>query len=65
VSGGGGQGLLDALSISAEHGTGRAERRWLHLGRSAADIAAMRAVKATLDPSGLLSPGRVLPDPGT
>jgi FAD/FMN-containing dehydrogenase len=49
-------------SISAEHGIGRAKRRWLHLGRSAADIAAMRAVKSALDPAGLLSPGRVLPD---
>jgi FAD/FMN-containing dehydrogenase len=55
--------LVAALggSISAEHGIGRAKRRWLHLGRSAADIAAMRAVKAALDPAGLLSPGRVLP----
>jgi FAD/FMN-containing dehydrogenase len=49
-------------SISAEHGIGRAKRRWLHLGRSAADVAAMRAVKQALDPAGLLSPGRVLPD---
>jgi FAD/FMN-containing dehydrogenase len=48
-------------SISAEHGVGRAKRHWLHLGRSPADIAAMRAVKAALDPGGLLSPGRVLP----
>jgi FAD/FMN-containing dehydrogenase len=50
-------------SISAEHGIGRAKRRWLHLGRSAADIAAMRAIKTALDPAGLLSPGRLLPDP--
>ena len=51
-------------SISAEHGIGRAKRRWLHLGRSAADsVAAMRAVKQALDPAGLLSPGRVPPDP--
>jgi FAD/FMN-containing dehydrogenase len=48
-------------SISAEHGIGRAKRDWLHLGRSDADIAAMRAVKAALDPAGLLSPGRLLP----
>jgi FAD/FMN-containing dehydrogenase len=33
----------------------------MHLGRSPSDIAAMRAVKAALDPAGLLSPGRVLP----
>ena len=50
-----------AGSISAEHGIGRAKRAWLHLGRSPADIAAMRAVKAALDPADLLSPGRVLP----
>jgi FAD/FMN-containing dehydrogenase len=49
-------------SISAEHGIGRAKRRWLHLGRSDADIAAMRAIKRALDPAGLLSPGRLLPD---
>ncbi len=48
-------------SISAEHGIGRAKRAWLHLGRSPADIAAMRAVKDALDPAGLFSPGRVLP----
>ncbi len=48
-------------SISAEHGIGRAKRDWLHLGRSRADIAAMLAVKAALDPGGLLSPGRLLP----
>jgi FAD/FMN-containing dehydrogenase len=57
-------GLVASLggSISAEHGIGRAKRRWLHLGRGTADIAAMRAVKQALDPVGLLSPGRVLPD---
>jgi FAD/FMN-containing dehydrogenase len=49
-------------SISAEHGIGRAKRRWLGLTRDAADVAAMRAVKSALDPAGLLSPGRVLPD---
>jgi FAD/FMN-containing dehydrogenase len=48
-------------SISAEHGIGRAKRAWLHLGRSAADIGVMRAVKDALDPAGLFSPGRVLP----
>ena len=50
-------------SISAEHGIGLAKRRWLPLTRSAADIAAMRAVKQALDPAGILSPGRILPPP--
>jgi FAD/FMN-containing dehydrogenase len=44
-------------SISAEHGIGRAKARWLALTRSPAEIAAMRAVKAALDPGGLLNPG--------
>jgi FAD/FMN-containing dehydrogenase len=43
-------------SISAEHGIGTAKKRWLHLNRSAAEIAAMRAVKAALDPAGILNP---------
>ncbi|WP_033213697.1 FAD-binding oxidoreductase [Kitasatospora phosalacinea] len=51
-------------SISAEHGIGRAKARYLHLGRSAAEIAAMRAVKTALDPAWLLSPGTLLADRG-
>jgi FAD/FMN-containing dehydrogenase len=50
-------------SISAEHGIGHLKRRWLPLQRSAADIAAMRAIKHALDPSGILSPGTLLPPP--
>lgn len=49
-------------TISAEHGIGRAKRRYLSLCRSPADIAAMAALKHALDPAGLLAPGRVLPD---
>jgi FAD/FMN-containing dehydrogenase len=44
-------------SISAEHGIGIAKRRWLHLTRSPADIATMRAIKHALDPAGILNPG--------
>ena len=51
-------------SISAEHGIGRAKSRYLHLSRSATDIALMRSVKAALDPTGLLSPGTLFPGPG-
>jgi FAD/FMN-containing dehydrogenase len=47
-------------TISAEHGVGRAKARWLGLTRSAAEIAAMRAVKDALDPAGLLNPGVLL-----
>ena len=47
-------------SISAEHGVGRAKAAYLALTRSPAEIAAMRAVKAGLDPRGLFNPGAVL-----
>ncbi|MEV7719893.1 FAD-binding oxidoreductase [Streptomyces sp. NPDC088184] len=51
-------------SISAEHGVGRAKAGHLHLTRSPADIALMRAVKAAWDPAGLLNPHALLPLPG-
>jgi FAD/FMN-containing dehydrogenase len=44
-------------TISAEHGIGRAKVAMLHLSRSPAEIAAMRAIKRALDPAGLLNPG--------
>ena len=43
-------------SISAEHGIGTAKKPWLHLSRSDAELAAMRAIKQALDPKGLLNP---------
>ncbi|WP_199750697.1 FAD-binding oxidoreductase [Gemmobacter caeni] len=48
-------------SISAEHGIGTLKRNWLGYSRSPAELAAMRAIKAALDPKGLLNPGKVLP----
>jgi FAD/FMN-containing dehydrogenase len=47
-------------SISAEHGIGRAKRRWLHLNRTPEEIDAFRAVKRALDPEGILNPGVLL-----
>ena len=44
-------------SISAEHGVGRAKAAELHLCRSAAEITAMRGIKAALDPDGIMNPG--------
>lgn len=48
-------------SIAAEHGVGVAKAGYLGLSRSATEIAAMRAVKAALDPNGLLNPGVLFP----
>jgi FAD/FMN-containing dehydrogenase len=44
-------------SISAEHGIGVAKRAALARSRSAAELAALRRVKAALDPDALLNPG--------
>jgi FAD/FMN-containing dehydrogenase len=48
-------------SISGEHGIGRAKVPYLSLSRAPAEIAAMRAIKRALDPTGLLNPGVLLP----
>ena len=48
-------------SISAEHGVGRAKSEWLSLTRSPAEIAALRSIKAALDPGNLLNPGVIFP----
>jgi FAD/FMN-containing dehydrogenase len=52
-------------SISAEHGIGVAKREWLHLSRSADEIAVMRAIKRALDPDGVLNPNVLLPADGS
>jgi FAD/FMN-containing dehydrogenase len=47
-------------SISAEHGIGIEKRHWLGATRSDAEIALMRSLKRTLDPAGILNPGKIL-----
>jgi FAD/FMN-containing dehydrogenase len=51
-------------SISAEHGIGTAKRAYLHLVRSASEIAAYRAIKHALDPVGILNPHVLFPEAG-
>lgn len=45
-------------TISAEHGLGAIKGDYLHYSRTEEEIALMRQVKATLDPKGILNPGR-------
>jgi FAD/FMN-containing dehydrogenase len=47
-------------SISAEHGIGRLKRDELAARKSPVEMDMMRAIKAALDPRGLMNPGRVL-----
>jgi len=46
-------------SISAEHGIGIKKKHFLHLSRSEADVASMRAIKQALDPARILNPGKI------
>jgi glycolate oxidase len=47
-------------TVTAEHGIGLARRDYLELQRGPEAVAIMRAIKAALDPQGILNPGRVL-----
>jgi FAD/FMN-containing dehydrogenase len=47
-------------SISAEHGIGRLRRGELETYKSPVALDVMRAIKATLDPNGIMNPGKVL-----
>lgn len=47
-------------TISAEHGIGRMKRDELARLLPPGDLAAMRAIKAALDPLGILNPGKLL-----
>jgi FAD/FMN-containing dehydrogenase len=47
-------------SVSAEHGIGALKARWLPLARSAAELSLFAAIRAALDPPGVLNP-HVLP----
>lgn len=48
-------------SVSAEHGIGRMRRDLMPRIKSAVELDVMRALKRTLDPNNILSPGRLLP----
>ena len=48
-------------SFSAEHGVGRLKTDMLEEWRGGAEYRAMRAIKAALDPQGIMNPGVVFP----
>lgn len=51
-------------SVSAEHGIGRLKVPDLARYGDPAKLAAMRAIKAALDPAGIMNPGAVIPPAG-
>ncbi len=48
-------------TLSGEHGIGLSKRDFMSDAFTTATLDAMRAVKAALDPDGILNPGKVLP----
>ncbi len=48
-------------SFSAEHGVGKLKPYMMPDWRGGAELAAMRRIKAALDPLGLMNPGKLLP----
>ena len=54
--------LVQALggSLSAEHGIGRHKRALLAQRKNPVELAAMRAIKAALDPRGVMNPDKML-----
>ncbi|MFX0543201.1 FAD-binding oxidoreductase [Roseovarius sp. S4756] len=48
-------------SFSAEHGIGLSKQPSMTRYKSPTVLAAMRAIKAALDPNGIMNPGKVLP----
>jgi D-lactate dehydrogenase len=48
-------------TLSGEHGIGLAKRDFMAQAFTPETLTAMRAIKAALDPDGILNPGKVLP----
>lgn len=51
-------------SFSAEHGVGLLKPYMMPEWRGGAELALMRAIKAAIDPHGLMNPGKILPPLG-
>jgi FAD/FMN-containing dehydrogenase len=53
---------VDALggSISAEHGLGQLKREEIARHKAPVELELMRALKRSLDPQGLMNPGKVI-----
>jgi FAD/FMN-containing dehydrogenase len=54
-------GLIQELhgAVSAEHGIGIMKKQFLPYSKSEPEVALMKALKHTMDPQGILNPGRV------
>lgn len=55
------EAIADGGSFSAEHGVGVAKLGAMRRGKDPAALETMRAIKAALDPAGIMNPGKVIP----
>ena len=46
-------------TVTGEHGTGLAKKKWLELQRGPRAVEVMRSIKRALDPNDLLNPGKI------
>ena len=51
-------------SLSHHHGVGLGRAHWMAAEHGAVGLGVLRAVKAALDPRGILNPGKLLPEGG-
>jgi len=51
-------------SLSREHGIGVLKKQFMERDLGADALALMRRIKDAVDPSGIMNPGKVFPDPG-
>ena len=64
---GGAEAVVNAVAVelggsfSAEHGIGQSKRHAMATHKDPVALDVMRAVKAAIDPRGLMNPGKVLP----
>ena len=52
-------------SISAEHGLGQCKNEYLNSVKSTQVLSMMKMMKSTVDPKGILNPGKYLPTSST
>ena len=48
-------------TLSHHHGVGEDHTPWLTLEKGELGVEVLHAIKATLDPKGILNPGKLLP----